>query len=251
MRVALLADVHANAHALEAVLAAVEVARVDRVICLGDLVGYNAEPAVCVERLRATCDVVVAGNHDRDVVLGQPLQGTSVTAREVQAWTRKALGEEHLAYLAGLPSHVVDASGLVAAHGCYLSETYVSGYVTSTMVEANLRAIAARTAWPRPTIALCGHTHAPMCAWLTAHGVDEGRLAATTRWPRDVKAVLINPGSVGQPRDGDPRAAFAIVDVEARTVEPMRVAYDVAGASARVQQAGLPASLAARLLEGR
>src|SRR5262249_1647267 len=135
-----------------------------------------------------------------------------------------------------------------AAHGAYLSDVFVSGYVTSTMLEDNLRAIAARPGWPR--LALCGHTHVPMIAWWDGGAVVEHDGGAPGRWPVSARGVLVSPGAVGQPRDGDPRAAFAVIDVEARAVEVRRVAYDIARTCAAMRAAGLPDELAARLREG-
>lgn len=251
MRLALISDVHANLPALEAVLEAVERLRVDRLICLGDLVGYNAEPSECTLLVRARADVVVAGNHDRCVTAGAIEPGTTTQARRAQAWTRARLTTTTLGYLSALPSHVIDhRAGYVAAHGGFLGDAFESGYVTSTMLEANLRAIAGRERWPR--VAFCGHTHVAMCGLLAPdEAVLESPLRGRVSWGRDARAVLVNPGSVGQPRDGDPRASFALVDLSLRTAETHRVSYDVERAAAEVLRAGLPSELAARLKEGR
>lgn len=250
MRLAVIADVHANAPALDAVLAAVAAEKADRVVCLGDLVGYHADPERVVAHVRGSCDVVVAGNHDRDVTAGAPVPGTGGLAQAVQEWTRARLAPEDVSYLAGLPSHVIDASGFVAAHGAYLSDVFVNGYVTSTMLEKNLLALSRRDGWPR--VALCGHTHVPMCGWLGADGSTvEAPFRDEATWPASAKSVLVNPGSVGQPRDGDPRAAFAIVDLARRTATVRRVAYDVERTVARLAAEGLPAVLGERLREGR
>jgi len=249
MRLAVVADVHANRHALEAVVAEIELAGAEIAVCLGDVVGYNAEPNECVKLIRESSAVVIAGNHDRNTVSTEPSWGTNTDARRVKEWTRRRLDDDELAYLAGLPSHAVDSRGFVAVHGCYLNGTYVTGYVTSTMLEANLRVIASKKDWP--TLAFCGHTHAPLCGWLQENDVQENRLDTPVDWPPGAAAVLINPGSVGQPRDGDPRASFAIVDLDARRVEVRRVTYDVEGAARAILSAGLPPSLAERLREGQ
>ncbi len=250
MRLALIADVHANLPALEAVLEALSGLRFDRLLCLGDLVGYNAQPSECVARVRAAAHDTVAGNHDVDVTLARPAAGTNAAARVAQEWTRARLAPDDLAWLAALPRIVTLPGRAVAVHGCYLNDTHVSGYVTGTMLEANLLAVESKPAWPR--VAFCGHTHVPMCGWLEAGGAVEARLdGQTVRWPENARAVLVNPGAVGQPRDGDPRAAFALIDLEARALELRRAAYDVERAARAVVDAGLPVELAERLREGR
>jgi diadenosine tetraphosphatase ApaH/serine/threonine PP2A family protein phosphatase len=137
----------------------------------------------------------------------------------------------------------------VAVHGCYLNDVHVTGYVTETMLESNLRVVAASRELPK--LALCGHTHVPMLGVLEGDTARSTRLDEPFRWPKSARAVLVNPGSVGQPRDGDVRASLVIVDLEARTVTPLRVAYDVEAAARAVEAAGLPAVFAERLRAGR
>jgi diadenosine tetraphosphatase ApaH/serine/threonine PP2A family protein phosphatase len=250
MKVALIADIHANAAALSCVATAIEALRPDRVVCLGDLVGYNAEPSEAIAIVQRIAHVVVAGNHDRDVADGTSGTGTRAAAIEAQAWTRRTLGAEDLGYLARLEARWIDPGGFFAVHGCFLNETHVNGYVTSTMLEHNLRALAGRT--DRPHVAFCGHTHLPMCGFLSAEGACvEPSPCGTVGWPASARAVLVNPGSVGQPRDGDTRASFAIVDLTARTATFHRLPYPVEQAARAILDAGLPASLADRLREGR
>jgi diadenosine tetraphosphatase ApaH/serine/threonine PP2A family protein phosphatase len=164
-------------------------------------------------------------------------------------WTALQLEDAHLGYLDSLPGRVVWDDAFVALHGCYLNDSHVSGYVTGTMLEANLQRIADRGNWPR--LAFCGHTHIPMCGWLAGGECVDERAAGRLEWPADANAVLINPGAVGQPRDGDPRAAYAMVDTTRRSVEFIRVAYDVGAAQAAIRDASLPDTLAERLAEGR
>jgi predicted phosphodiesterase len=249
MRLAVFADVHANDHALEAIRADMGERGFDMSVCLGDIVGYNARPRECVECVGATTDIVVAGNHDRDVLRTTACLGTSSSARLVQMWTALQLEDAHLGYLDSLPGRVVWDDAFVALHGCYLNDSHVSGYVTGTMLEANLQRIADRGNWPR--LAFCGHTHIPMCGWLAGGECVDERAAGRLEWPADANAVLINPGAVGQPRDGDPRAAYAMVDTTRRSVEFIRVAYDVGAAQAAIRDASLPDTLAERLAEGR
>lgn len=249
MRIAVFSDAHGNLPALEAVLEAIEKLAPDRILCLGDLVGYGAEPEACIRTVRAAADVVILGNHDRDTLTAVPAPGTNSLARLTQVWTRGQLGAEDLAYLEALPNRVLEPYGLVAVHGCYLNDVHVTGYVTSTMLPYNLEAVAAREDWPR--IALCGHTHLPLCGWLLGSDCLEPKIRGRLTWPAKARAVLVNPGSVGQPRDGTPQAAFAFLDLARRTVEIHRVAYDVDRAVEAIQRVGLPAPLGERLREGR
>jgi predicted phosphodiesterase len=249
VRIAVIADVHANRPALERVLDAVQSERVDRVLCLGDLVGYYAEPDWCVRQVRDLAHLTVAGNHDVAVATGDATAGTNEHARLVIRWTRTALAPELRQYLASLPACARDPAGVALAHGCYLNDTFHRGYVTSTMVEANLRVLADDPAFP--SLALCGHTHVPMCAWLCRGRVHEHDLRQPVQWPKDAAVVLCNPGSVGQPRDGDSRAAFAVLDLEARRAHVRRVAYDTGRVLAALRHAGLPEAIGHRLRRGR
>lgn len=251
MRLALVSDVHGNLPALEAVLAAIAARSPDLVVSLGDVVGYGPFPGECVERLAARAPAAVAGNHDRDVLGGAPLPGTRSSARRSLAWTAERLSQGQRDLLAGLPNRWIEADAFVAVHGCYLNEEHVRGYVTSTMLPKNLAAVARRDEWPR--LAFCGHTHVAMLGWLSPDGVSEPRPAAGAElaWPPSAQAVLVNPGAVGQPRDGDPRAAWAEVDLAARRLWFHRVPYDVEATIAASLRAGLPAEDAARLREGR
>ncbi|MFW5877116.1 MAG: metallophosphoesterase family protein [Myxococcota bacterium] len=248
MTTAVLADVHANLPALESVLAEVEASGAERVLVLGDVVGYGASPAECVERVREAADGAVMGNHDFASLGGGYQPGTHEAARRALQWTRSRLDVSARRFLSSLPACSVDL-GMVMAHGCFLNENaYYRGYTTSTTLGRNLEAVARHPEWP--SVAVCGHTHVPMCAWLADDEAVEASPFHRVTWPEDAQAVLINPGSVGQPRDGDPRAAFALVDVDRRTVELRRVPYDVGRAAAMVTAAGLPDELARRLWRG-
>lgn len=249
MRLLLLADLHANLPALEAVLARASWQSWDGVVVLGDLVGYYAEPDACVRKVREMGALAVLGNHDKDVLLGASAAGTRRSAEVVQQWTRNALSEASLAYLRSLPTHLVRPEAFVAAHGSYLSEVYVSGYITPTMLEANLDALARREGWPR--VALHGHTHQPNCAWRSGVSLTEAPARGRVVLPRDARGVLLNPGSVGQPRDGNPDAAYATLDTSAGEVEFHRVPYALERTVEALHAAGLPEELGARLREGR
>lgn len=248
-RIALISDPHANIHALRSVAAHLETQRWDHLICLGDLVGYNATPLDCIDWIKNRCDIVVTGNHDRDVAVSADDDGTSSSARHTQAWTRKQLRDDHRTWLAGLNPIHVEAEAFVAVHGCFINKTHVNGYVTSTMIGRNLAAVAANDNWPK--LAFCGHTHQPMIAWIKGEKEFEFKPQGVMTYPSDADAVLVNPGSIGQPRDGDPRAAYAIVDLQERTVEVHRVEYDIRAAQEDILAAGFPERFATRLEEGR
>ncbi|MCB9585332.1 MAG: metallophosphoesterase family protein [Polyangiaceae bacterium] len=248
MRVGVIADVHANLAALDAVLAALRTQDVSEVICLGDIVGYNAQPRECVDRVASACSATVFGNHDHDIQNPATTMGTRAVARMVQTWTRERLDSSQLDWLASLPNHLIHEQGFIAVHGCYLNDHHYSGYVTSTMMPANLERIAAREDWPN--IGLVGHTHTAVAAWLYAGQVIE-RADAVCEWPAQAKAVLLNPGSVGQPRDGDWRASFGVLEVDRNRFEIHRTEYDLESTIAAINAAGLPAELGERLKEGQ
>lgn len=249
MKIALLSDLHANLPALEAVLEDVESQGCGQLVCLGDLVGYGPFPEEVVAKVRELKPICVAGNHDIDVYNDSVLTGSNKAAVEVQQWTRNTLSDEALEFLRGLPNSHIEVDQFIAVHGCFLNPLFYYGYVTGTMLETNLLAIVDKKDWPR--VAFCGHTHLPMCGWLDTGGVQERSLLHSATWSKASQAVLINPGAVGQPRDGDPRASWALVDLEARRATCRRVEYDVEKVVRGIAQAGLPKPLGERLREGR
>ena len=251
MRIALISDIHANLPALEAVLAAIAAERVDLTLCLGDLVGYNADPHECLALLQTQVQYIVAGNHDYDIARESSAPGTVKAAHIAQTWTRQTLNAAELAYLDGLPNKHIENGTYIAVHGCYLNDWHVTGYVTSTMLEKNLAAIAQRETWPK--LAFCGHTHVPLAGYLDGEETVESNPIKQPifTWPKNARAVLLNPGSVGQPRDNSTSAAFALLDLTARRAEFRRAPYDLERTIASIHRAGLPGELAERLREGR
>jgi diadenosine tetraphosphatase ApaH/serine/threonine PP2A family protein phosphatase len=249
MRLAVIADAHANLPALQSVLQRIETIGVDSILCLGDTVGYNAQPAETLDLVLARCAHVLAGNHDVDIATGREIAGTSATARIVQEWTRDHLDSARLDALRNLPATLDAGDAFIARHGSFLGNDPTNGYVTSTMLDENLRAIRDAAS---ASVAFCGHTHVPMIGWLADDVCFEPRVDGTEHcWPADVEAVLINPGAVGQPRDRNPRAAFAVVDLVRRSVAWHRAPYDIAGATHAIQRSNLPSTLVDRLVEGR
>lgn len=239
MRVAVLSDIHANLPALEAALIAA--GSVDAVWHLGDLVGYGPDPDGVVEHLRGIDAHGVRGNHDAAAVGGPEIDWFNPDARRAMEWTRAVISDETRAWLAALPPSR-RFGDITLVHGSPRDPTWE--YVTSVAVaEANLAALPTR-------VGLIGHTHVPM-AFIEEDGAVEviGPGHGSVLELRGRRA-LVNPGSVGQPRDGDPRSAFLILDTSADTVTWHRVAYDIESVQASMRAVGLPSALVARLAVG-
>jgi diadenosine tetraphosphatase ApaH/serine/threonine PP2A family protein phosphatase len=247
LRYLILSDIHANIDALEAVLAAAPAAEWDRLLVLGDLVGYGAEPNAVIERVLALSPLaVIRGNHDKAACGIEDGSNFNYIARMAAHWTFSALTADHREYLRALPAgpEAID-DGLEICHGAPFDEDH---YIFDT--DDARRALDAST---RP-ICFFGHTHLPVVFHRQGTVLDgfvpEGGDETTVTLADDV-SYLVNAGSVGQPRDGDPRAGFAIYDTETRSLVMRRVAYPIEIAQRRILNAGLPASLANRLGIGR
>jgi predicted phosphodiesterase len=243
MKVAVISDVHANRHAFEATLEAVAESDAAELWCLGDLVGYGAEPDACVELAREHAAVCLAGNHDLAVTGEIPLDEFSRGAGLAVQWTREVIAQENLDFLRRLGTQTVE--GQIALYHASPRDP-VWEYVLSTLLaELCLDAQARR-------VCLIGHSHVALSferhegATATGEPRREGtRLhVAEGEW-------LLNPGSVGQPRDGDPRAAWLLLDLDAMDATFHRADYDIAGAAGAIRAARLPDSLAERLEYGQ
>lgn len=243
MRIALLSDVHGNLPAFQAVLADVESAEVQETWCLGDLVGYGAEPDGCVDMARDHCDLCLAGNHDLVVAGEIGIGDFSPSAGAAARWTQENISEESLAFLRGLqPMEAGREIGLYhASPRDPVWEYVLSGWQAEECMDAM-----------EPRVGAVGHSHVAL--WFhrdgdaevegaQAPGGDE-RDISTGRW-------ILNPGGVGQPRDGDPRAAWLLLDTEAWTAHWRRVDYPIDEAASAIEQAGLPRVLAERLYNGQ
>jgi diadenosine tetraphosphatase ApaH/serine/threonine PP2A family protein phosphatase len=243
MHVAVLSDIHGNRHALDAVLADVDDRGCEEIWCLGDVVGYGADPNGCCAAIREVARVCLVGNHDLVAIGALSSEQFSPDAAAAAAWTAGELQPEHRAWLGGLAPDG-------AAHGCALAHGSprhpVWEYVLSPSVaEASLQAFDEQ-------IALVGHSHVALsCAKAGRDPVEleqrsdgDELLIGARRW-------IVNPGSVGQPRDQDPRAAWMELDPFEGRLAWRRVPYDVEGAARAIRDAGLPASLADRLPLGR
>jgi diadenosine tetraphosphatase ApaH/serine/threonine PP2A family protein phosphatase len=246
LRAAVLSDVHSNQPALEAVLTAVDEAGVDELWCLGDVVGYGAQPDSCTDLIRERCDVCLAGNHDLAVLGGLDISAFSDTAAVAVEWTQEHASAGTLEYLRGLePTGARDGIGLFHAS----PRDPIWEYVLSIdQAEAGLDAQEQR-------IGLIGHSHISLF-FARADGATAGGAYGAQAGDGAVLGIesggwLLNPGSVGQPRDGDPRAAWLELDTEEWTAHFHRVPYDLATAAETILTAGLPSQLAERLELGR
>ena len=250
-RTAVISDIHANLHALYAVMADYQCEQCTGVVCLGDVVGYNAYPQECVNEIRALGCPVVKGNHDEEVV---NLENTRMNplARQAMEWTRSCLDEDSLNWLRRLSVQRIERSQFAMVHSS-LDQPLAWNYI--------FNANDAATSFPRQFLPLCfhGHTHQPkVFTWDGRRSVERTEFWQQLREEGQAVVPLemglkyfINVGSVGQPRDGDPRACYAIYDSDARTVTFRRVEYDVAGAQQAVLSVGLPEYLAERLGTGK
>lgn len=236
MRYAVLSDVHANLEALTAVLAAIDGARVDEIVCLGDVVGYHASPRECIRLLRRRGAVVIAGNHDRVAAGVEEPAGFNLAGRRAILWTRGVLSPEEREYLAGRPlSQVVEGRFLAfhaALHPTLSTSLHLS---TPALVDATMRAFVDGNYGVR--LGFYGHTHRP-----SVHMLRGGRLVERRHpvvYLVDDAFYLVNPGSVGQARDGDGRASFVIYDACAAKLTFRHVGYDIDACHAKAAALGL------------
>ena len=240
MRYAIVSDVHSNLEALEAVLAAVEEDHIDGYLSTGDVVGYGADPAACVERVRALDPHIVAGNHDWAVAGKLSLDFFNSYAREAIEWTRKRLDRDAIDWLASL--RLVKKVGKVTLVHATLNTPENFDYLL-TAYDAHLSLEVLET-----SVCFVGHSHVPIT--FAQNGSVTFSFASEFDLSQVQKAI-VNAGSVGQPRDGNPHAAYGIYDSETNRVEVRRVPYDVASASRKILAAGLPSVLAERLWIGK
>jgi diadenosine tetraphosphatase ApaH/serine/threonine PP2A family protein phosphatase len=240
VRIAVVSDVHANLSALEAVLAAVDAVRPDELWCLGDVVGYGPRPNECCELVQARADICLSGNHDLAVRGTIDLAEFSGDAAVAARWTRDVLSDSAGAFLDGLEPQGERAE-VALYHGS--ARDPVWEYILSDEAAAATLALSPRR------LVLVGHSHVALeVAWID--DTLTGGLAPDGTAVEMRGRVLLNPGSVGQPRDGDPRAAYLVLDMERKTAMFHRVEYDVERTQTEMRAAGLPEALAARLAHG-
>jgi diadenosine tetraphosphatase ApaH/serine/threonine PP2A family protein phosphatase len=243
MKYGILGDIHSNLSALRAVLDAFQKENVDQVLSVGDVVGYGAAPRECIALLREIGALVVKGNHDAACVGEIDILYFNNYAREAVRWTQSVLSEADARWLAALPM-ILDLDACSVAHGTYEKPELFDYIQSTTDADPSLDAMK------RP-VCFVGHTHVPVT--LLRLKDDPLRTAYTVDTEIDLAEAakaLVNVGSVGQPRDEDPRAAYAIYDTELDRVWIKRVAYDIEREAVRIRGAGLSSVLADRLFLG-
>ena len=241
MRILVISDIHGNYPALEAVMASV--VTVDAVWCLGDLVGYGPFPNECIERIASLPNLTcIKGNHDAALVNSRDIERFNDEASHVIYWTKREISLENLAFLSKLPE-TVSTDYVTLAHGSPRMPTWE--YIIDPM------AAMVNFAFFDTQLALVGHSHLPVSFTVAADGITVvAGMAKAGEVTKINSRAILNPGSVGQPRDHDPRAAYGILDPEEGTWQVKRVKYNVAATQKAIQKAGLPEKLCKRLGEG-
>jgi diadenosine tetraphosphatase ApaH/serine/threonine PP2A family protein phosphatase len=239
VRYGVFGDIHSNLAAFRAVWSAMSEAGVDATLCMGDVVGYGAEAKACIDLVREIDPVIVGGNHDLAVAGKLGLEYFNVQAQAAVVWTRRVLSDDDIDWLGSLPLTQV-VGDVTLAHGT-LHQPEVFDYM-QTPYDAHLsfQELKTRTAF-------VGHSHIPICFFdgMPITYSLERRIEIGDR------ICIANPGSVGQPRDEDPRASFALYDTDSRVLEIRRVEYDVGRTIGSILRAGLPILLGERLRVGR
>jgi len=249
MRLLILSDIHANLTALDAVLGACE-GQWNRMVCLGDIVGYGPDPNEVIDRVRALDATTIRGNHDKTGSGLESAEDFNPMAREAAMWTRDQLRPDNREYLEKLPAGPLTVEGVTLVHGAMLDEDeyiFAAPQALDSLIEATT------------PLTFFGHTHIQggfilresnnQVEAVAVRPVADQKVLSVTIEP--AATYLLNPGSVGQPRDGDPRAGFAIADLGAKVVEFWRVSYEVRSVQNRMIDAGLPGPLVTRLGLGR
>ena len=245
MRYLILSDIHSNWEALQAVVSACQ-GLYEKVLCLGDLVGYGADPNLVVEWVRENVPLVIRGNHDKACSGLESLEWFNEVARHAALWTLQALTPANLNFLITLAKGPVETDGMTLVHGSILDE---DEYVVSPRDAAQV------FPYLESRLTFFGHTHLQGGFIQSADTLQIVRPEPNKRAQylelQEGEKYLLNPGSVGQPRDGDWRTAFVLYDTEERRIFFHRVEYDVSTAQEKIRLAGLPIHLATRLAAGR
>ena len=242
MKYGIFSDIHSNLEALEVVLTLFEEEKVGQTLCLGDIVGYGANPKECIARIRSLKGIVIAGNHDLACVGRLSMDYFNMFAREANLWTQQQLDEEEKAYLKNLDLQY-ETDLLTLVHGSLdFPETF--RYIFDA--ESATRTLELS----KTPVCFVGHSHLPMIFSLDQEGFIRFSRTGKATLEEGVK-LLVNDGSVGQPRDGDPRAACVTFDTDKKEIEIHRLSYDVGAVQKKILQAGLPRILASRLSIGQ
>ncbi|MBI1911601.1 MAG: metallophosphoesterase family protein [Deltaproteobacteria bacterium] len=243
MRYAVISDIHSNLEAFSAFIDEVENLDINKIICLGDIVGYNANPNECIDIIRKKKIICVMGNHDsRASGLEDPFD-FNLQAQTAIYWTRHALNAENKEFLRNLPRTLLIDNKFLAVHGSIDdTDTYILGERSALRNFDLLREMG------RPNLCFFGHTHVPV-TFAEHDGSADIKTDQTIKIEKGVN-YLINPGSIGQPRDRDPRASFIIYDTRKSIVTFHRIEYDIQSTAEKILAAGLPERLAERLKLG-
>lgn len=240
MRYALIGDVHGNLEALEAVLSSIGKEKVDQVLCLGDIVGYGANPIECINLVKKECVKTVAGNHDHAAIGLTDIDYFNPFAKQAVLWTSERLSEDEINYLASLK--LVEREGAFTMVHAALDRPRSWGYILNTFDAAVNFEIQA------DPLCFIGHSHVAVAYQKRDNFVSGHRFINKL----DLKQqYIINVGSVGQPRDGDSRSCYVVYDSSLQTLKLKRVEYDISNAQKKIIAAGLPEILADRLTIGR
>lgn len=233
MRIAIISDIHSNLEALQQTLTVIKQKKVDAVVCLGDIIGYGANPNECLSLIRETTPHVLLGNHDEAALDVEKAELFNPYARVASEWTHRQLTDDHRDYIKTLPLRIV-LDGLLFVHASPFEPE--EWHYIITQADAQLQ-----FAYFQEPVCFVGHSHV-------------AGLFCEDLWMREVvkgEKFIVNVGSIGQPRDNDWRSSFGIFDTSTWTYENPRVEYDAKTASSKILQAGLPKPLAQRILVGR
>jgi putative phosphoesterase len=240
MRYGVISDIHGNLEAFETVMRALSREKVDAILCAGDVVGYGADPVACIEKVRSIDPIIVCGNHDAACANQTDIRYFNEAAREAVLWTQTRLGESDITFLKGLDlvyrdEHVTSAHGTLQEpplfHYMFTAE---EAYTTFEMMQTR--------------VCFVGHSHVPGIFLYRKEKIDyfyEDRMRVSKN-----EKVIVNAGSIGQPRDGDPRLCYSVYDAAKGIVELKKLSYDIETAQKKIRDAGLPDFLADRLGRG-
>lgn len=251
MRYAVLSDIHGNLEALNSVMEHLALERIDRYFCLGDVVGYGANPSECLNRLIEIKALIVAGNHDYACLGKLQISWFNNSAREAVIWTRGQLGFSELDNLRKLPLTATEGA-FTLVHGSLKRPQRFEYIHDAAQAIDSIRVC-------KTQVCLVGHTHVPVLFEYDKQKRLITRVMTRSEELKEVSVLLkgsafgyvINPGSVGQPRDGDPRASYAVFDTEHNLLRICRAEYDISTAQEKIRETGLPSFLADRLAIGR
>ncbi len=241
MRIAIISDIHGNLEALQSILEHIKSQDINEIVCLGDVIGYGANPNECTDIIKETCKVVIAGNHDFAATGKTDISFFNPYAKQAVLWTKNVLTAASFEYISNLPFHEY-VNERIYVHATPLRpENW--GYIMS-----NFEALK-EFGYFSQKVCFVGHSHFPIIIEFQDGKCQFVRNSEITL--QDEKRYIINVGSVGQPRDGNVRACYIIYNIEAKHIQYHRVEYDIATTQKKIRDAGLPEILAERLAQGK